>query len=147
MGFGVLPYSPVGGPSAKRLYASVWSLGVSTFSANQEAAFEYITWFASPEIARETVLKGGGSSGRQSLLHEPSILATNPQYKALADSFALYAPWPQTPAAAYIVEVDMVQTGTKIWSAAPSTAVIDTDLAGLDSNILSYLKQEGISVS
>jgi ABC-type glycerol-3-phosphate transport system substrate-binding protein len=147
MGFGVLPYSPVGGPSAKRLYASVWSLGVSTFSANQEAAFEYITWFASPEIARETVLKGGGSSGRQSLLHEPSILATNPQYKALADSFALYAPWPQTPAASYIVEVDMVQTGTKIWSAAPSTAVIDTDLAGLDSNILSYLKQEGISVS
>lgn len=147
MGFGVLPYSPVGGPSAKRLYASVWSLGVSTYSAYQEAAFEYVAWFCSPEIARETVLKGGGSSGRQSLLHEPSILASNPQYKALADSFAFYAPWPQTPAASYIVEVDLVQTGTKIFSSAPSQPVINSDLAGLDSAILSYLKQEGISVS
>ncbi len=84
-----------GGPKAKRLYASVWSLGVSSYSQYPEAAFEYAAWFASPEIARETVLKGGGSSGRQSLLHEPSILATNPQYKALADSFGFYAPWPQ----------------------------------------------------
>jgi hypothetical protein len=41
----------------------------------------------------------------------------------------------------------MVQTGTKIWSGAPSPAGIDQDLAGLDSAILSYLKQEGISVS
>jgi multiple sugar transport system substrate-binding protein len=147
MGFGVLPYSPAGGPSAKRLYASVWSLGVSTYSQFPEAAFEYATWFASPEIARETVLKGGGSSGRQSLLHEPSILATNPQYKALADSFAFYAPWPQTPAASYIVEVPMVQTGTKIFSSVPSQAGIKQDLGGLDSTILSYLKQEGISVS
>ncbi len=32
MGFGVLPYSPAGGPNAKRLYASVWSLGVSVYS-------------------------------------------------------------------------------------------------------------------
>jgi len=120
---------------------------VSSYSAYQQAAFEYVAWFCSPEIARETVLKGGGSSGRQSLLHEPSILASNPQYKALADSFAFYAPWPQTPAASYIVEVDLVQTGTKIFSSAPSQPVIDSDLAGLDSAILSYLKQEGISVS
>ena len=41
----------------------------------------------------------------------------------------------------------MVQTGTKLWSAAPSTAGINQDLAGLDSAILAYLKQEGISVS
>jgi hypothetical protein len=81
------------------------------------------------------------------LLHEPSILATNPQYKALADSFAFYAPWPQTPAASYIVEVPMVQTGTKIFSSVPSQAGIKQDLGGLDSTILSYLKQEGISVS
>jgi hypothetical protein len=92
------------------------------------------------------VLKGGGSSGRQSLLHEPAILATNPQYKALADSFAFYAPWPQTPAASYIVEVPMVQTGTKIFSAMPSQSGINQDLGGLNSSILSYLKQEGISV-
>ena len=88
MGFAVLPYDPAGGPSARRLYTSVWSLGVSSYSQYPEAAFEYAAWFSSPEIARETVLKGGGSSGRQSLLHEPSILAANPQYKALADSFA-----------------------------------------------------------
>ena len=44
MGFGVLPYSPAGGPSAKRLYASVWSLGVSAYSQFPEAAFEYATW-------------------------------------------------------------------------------------------------------
>ena len=147
MGFAVLPYDPVGGPSARRLYASVWSLGVSSYSQYPEAAFEYAAWFSSPEIARETVLKGGGSSGRQSLLHEPSILASNPHYKALADSFAYYAPWPATPAASYIVEVLMVQTGTKLWSAAPTQSGINSDLAGLDSAILSYLKQEGISVS
>ena len=41
----------------------------------------------------------------------------------------------------------MVQTGTKIFSAAPSQSGINQDLAGLDSTILSYLKQEGISVS
>jgi multiple sugar transport system substrate-binding protein len=147
MGFAVLPYDPAGGPSARRLYASVWSLGVSVYSQYPEAAFEYAAWFSSPEIARETVIQGGGSSGRQSLLHEPSILATNPQYKALADSFAYYAPWPATPAASYIVEVLMVQTGTKLWSAAPSQSGINQDLSGLDSAILSYLKQEGISVS
>jgi multiple sugar transport system substrate-binding protein len=147
MGFAVLPYDPAAGPKARRLYASVWSVGVSSYSQYPEAAFEYAAWFSSPEIARETVLKGGGSSGRQSLLHEPAILASNPQYKALADSFAYYAPWPATPAASYIVEVLMVQTGTKLWSAAPSTAGINQDLAGLDSAILAYLKQEGISVS
>jgi multiple sugar transport system substrate-binding protein len=147
MGFAPLPYDPAGGPSARRLWASVWSVGVSSYSRYPEAAFEYAAWFSSPEIARETVLKGGGSSGRQSLLHEPSILAANPQYKALADSFALYAPWPATPAASYIMEVLLVQTGTKLWSAAPSQSVINQDLAGLDSAILSYLKQEGISVS
>ena len=109
-----------------------------------EAAFEYASWFASPEIARETVLKGGGSSGRQSLLHEPSILATNPQYKALADSFAFYAPWPQTPAASYIVEVPMVQTGTKIFSSVPSQAGINQDLGGfgLDHPELSETRRD-----
>ena len=41
----------------------------------------------------------------------------------------------------------MVQTGTKIFSAVPAQSSIDQDLAGLNSTILSYLKQEGISVS
>jgi ABC-type glycerol-3-phosphate transport system substrate-binding protein len=140
MGFGVMPYSPVGGPQANRIAPSVWGLGVSSFSNYPEQAFAYIAWFSSPEVAREYVTNGGGSSGRSSLLSDRAIVSRNPQYKTLLASFPLYARFPDNPAMAYIFNQLMSSAGNSIWSGSSSP---EAALAGLDQDVASYLESAG----
>jgi ABC-type glycerol-3-phosphate transport system substrate-binding protein len=143
MGFASYPYD-LGGPTSLRLYPSVWGLGISAYSNNQEAAFAYITWFTSPDIAKQYISTGGGTTGRLTLLNDPAILAINPQYAALSKGLKIYKPLPPTPAAPYIVEVLMDNAGSAIWSGSQS---VETALATYDKQALAYLKEEGITVS
>ncbi|HTT91247.1 MAG TPA: extracellular solute-binding protein [Acidimicrobiales bacterium] len=143
MGFAPYPYD-LGGPSSLRLYPSVWGLGISSYSKNQEAAFAYISWFTSPDIAKQYISTGGGTTGRTTLLNEPSIVAQNPQYVALSKGLKIYKPLPPTPAAPYVVEVLLDNAGSAIWSGSQSVA---SALATYDKQALSYLKEEGITVS
>ncbi len=93
-GFSVHPYDPTAGPDQKRIRESVWSLCVSSYSKQQEAAFSYVVWFTSKDVARDYVLNGGGSSGRSSLLTDPAIVAKNPQYPAVLNgsTFCTWCP-------------------------------------------------------
>ena len=58
----------------QRVFPSVHAIGVSEFSKKQQAAFAYVAWFTSQEIARDYVVNGGGSSGRGSLLTDPDCV-------------------------------------------------------------------------
>jgi ABC-type glycerol-3-phosphate transport system substrate-binding protein len=75
---------------------------VSAYSKNPEAAFSYVAWFASPETARNYVVNGGGSSGRQSLLTDPEIVNANPVYPALLDGYKVYHPLPTLESYGYV---------------------------------------------
>jgi len=70
-GFNLYPYDKPAGADVQRIYPSVHAIGVSAFTKQPEAAFEYVAWFTSQDTAREYVLHGGGSSGRKSLLNDP----------------------------------------------------------------------------
>lgn len=102
--FSVFPWQKDKGPEQLRLWPSVWSMGVSAFSKRPEEAFEYVAWFTSKDVARDYVMKGGGSSGRQSLLTDPEILKANPQFAAMGEGFKVYHAMPN------LVSYDFINT-------------------------------------
>jgi len=63
IGFFQIPVGPNGDHGDFLIDA--WAIGVSSFSQNKEAAFDFVNWVASPEILIE-VQKGGGSGPRSS---------------------------------------------------------------------------------
>jgi len=104
MGFSVIPYFDSKGPNQLRVYPSIWGVGISSFGKHKEAAFRYVVWFTSKEIARDYVTHGGGSSGRSSLLNDPQIVSENPQYPALLESMKYYHSLPDIPEWTFILE-------------------------------------------
>jgi multiple sugar transport system substrate-binding protein len=113
-GFSIVPYFESTGPETERIFPSIWGVGVSAFSENKEAAFQYASWFTSREVAYDYVTKGGGSSGRSSLLNDPEIIADYPQYPALLQSMRYYHALPDIPEWTFILE-DIL---TSNWNAA-----------------------------
>lgn len=61
------PIAPVGG----------WIMCMNRFSENKAAAWDYMKWFASPEIHKDFVMMGGPSS-RHSTMQDPEIRAAQP---------------------------------------------------------------------
>jgi len=104
IGYAALPYNEVQGPMSSRSWSGVHGLYIPDSSQNKEAAFKYIAWFTSPEIARNTATQGGGSSGRKSVLQDPEVLALYPWYETFNDALALtgHAP-PKIPELGYIM--------------------------------------------
>lgn len=102
-GFSVYPWQTDKGATQIRLWPSVWGMGVSAYSERPEAAFEYISWFTSKDVAREYVQHGGGSSGRGSLLNDPEIVAENPQFPAMLEGFKVYHALPDLVSYDYIL--------------------------------------------
>jgi ABC-type glycerol-3-phosphate transport system substrate-binding protein len=148
IGFARMPYSPTGGPAARRQYPSVWAVGVSSFSKNPEAAFAYCTWFCSPEVGESYITSGGGTTGRESLLSSPSVIAKAPWYTELGQTLKLLGSFPNTPAFPYINDTLMLQTASKIWGGnGSSPSSVKSDLEALDSAVESYLHQQGIKFS
>jgi multiple sugar transport system substrate-binding protein len=62
-----------------------WIACVNKHSKNQEAAWDYLKWFASPEIHREWVLMGAPPS-RHSAMNDPQINAEQPWTPVLYES-------------------------------------------------------------
>jgi ABC-type glycerol-3-phosphate transport system substrate-binding protein len=100
--FSVFPYDEGKGPNQLRIWPSVFGSAISAFSKKPAESFEYLTWFASSEIARDYVMNGGGSSGRNSLLTDAEILEQNPQYEAMLQGFKNYHPFPELEGYGYI---------------------------------------------
>lgn len=139
--FSVYPYDDVAGPTQNRVYPSVWAQGVSAYSTKKEAAFAYITWWTSKEIAKQYVSGGGGSSGRASLLADPAIVAKNPQYPSMLNGFKVYHSTPAIAEFSYI-DADIVNPDIGgIWSKQSS---VKDGLAKVDKEALAYLKDQGV---
>ncbi len=139
--FSVYPYEPTAGPDQKRVQESVWAQCVSSFSKKQEAAFSYITWFTSKDVARDYVTNGGGSSGRSSLLTDPAIVAKNPHYPAVLNGFNLLHRLPRLTEWGYINDSIANPDFSSIWSKQLSVA---DGLKKANQETIDYLKDQGV---
>jgi ABC-type glycerol-3-phosphate transport system substrate-binding protein len=140
-GFSVYPYDPTTGPDQKRIRESVWAQCVSSYSKQQEAAFSYVTWFTSKDVAKDYVLNGGGSSGRSSLLSDPTIVAKNPQYPAVLNGFNVLHLVPRINEWSYISASILDPDMSTIWSKQASVA---DGLKKANDEITNYLKDQGV---
>jgi multiple sugar transport system substrate-binding protein len=143
LGFSVIPYFAGTGPQGLRAFPQCWAVGVSAFSKHKREAFEYIAWFTSKRIARDYVMKGGGSSGRRSLLTDREVLAGNPQYAALLETAKVFHPTPAIPEWTYILESILTPAfnGALAGATTPEKA-----LATANDEIRAYLKKAGYHV-
>jgi ABC-type glycerol-3-phosphate transport system substrate-binding protein len=140
-GFSVYPYDPTAGPDQKRVQESVWAVCVSSYSKKQEAAFSYLAWFTSQDVARDYVLNGGGSSGRTSLLTAPDIVAKNPQYPAVLNGFNVLHLLPRIVEWPYIASSILDPNMSGIWSKQVSVA---DGLKKANDETANYLKDQGV---
>lgn len=139
-GFSIVPYFDSMGPETERVFPSIWGVGVSAFSENKEAAFQYASWFTSREVAYDYVTKGGGSSGRSSLLNDPEVIADYPQYPALLQSMRYYHALPDIPEWTFILE-DIL---TSNWNAALVGDVgVEQAMATANESIETLLEEAG----
>ena len=87
------------------------------------------------------MLNGGGSSGRSSLLTDPSIVAKNPQYPAVLQGFNTLHLLPQIPEFSYIDASIINPDMSAIWSK-------QVDIAGglkkTNDEITQYLQDQGV---
>jgi ABC-type glycerol-3-phosphate transport system substrate-binding protein len=120
---------------------SVWAVCVSSYSKKQEAAFSYLSWFTSKDIARDYVLNGGGSSGRASLLTAPDIVAKNPQYPAVLNGFNVLHLLPRIVEFGYIASSILDPNMSSIWSKQVSVA---DGLKKANDETSNYLKDQGV---
>jgi ABC-type glycerol-3-phosphate transport system substrate-binding protein len=139
--FSLYPYDKPAGPDVNRVYPSVHAIGVSNFGKQQDIAFEYVAWFCSPETARDYVLHGGGSSGRKSLLTDPTVVKENPQYPWLLKGLAQYHGLPDMTADTYVINNLLSPDVNAIWAGQIG---VKEGLQKADKDITAYLTQQGI---
>ena len=140
-GFAAYPYDATAGQTQQRVFPSVHAIGVSHFSKKQQAAFAYVAWFTSQQIARDYVVNGGGSSGRESLLTDPEILAKAPYYAAVLEGFKVYHPFPNLTQWPYMYLNILGVNFNSIWTQQLSVA---DGLAQMDQEMTAYLQDEGV---
>ena len=90
LGFAPLPSGPAGGPG--RALLGAWSMGISKFSKNKEAAFKVMTFLLSnrPDVTAEFVKQG--IDPRLSVLRQ--YASQYPNYGAVAEELAYVGPIP-----------------------------------------------------
>ena len=140
-GFAAYPYDAETGQTQQRVFPSVHAIGVSHFSKKQQAAFAYVVWFTSQQVARDYVVNGGGSSGRESLLTDPEILAKAPYYAAVLEGFKVYHPFPNLTQWPYMYLNILGVDFNSIWTQQLSVA---DGLAQMDQEMTAYLQDEGV---
>jgi ABC-type glycerol-3-phosphate transport system substrate-binding protein len=140
-GFAAYPYDATVGVTQPRVFPSVHAIGVSHFSKKQKAAFAYVVWFTSQQIARDYVVNGGGSSGRASLLTDPDILAKAPYYAAVLEGFKVYHPFPNLTQWPYMYNNILGVDFNSIWTQQTS---VEDGLKQMDQEMTDYLKDQGV---
>jgi ABC-type glycerol-3-phosphate transport system substrate-binding protein len=95
MAYAMLPYT--GDAKAPRSFLSTHTLALNKSGVNKNAAFSYVVWYTSKDVARQYVKSGAGSSGRTSLLTDPAFASSQPQLGALNYSLELAHPLPEGP--------------------------------------------------
>lgn len=79
-----------GGPAGRFSGLGGWQMGVSSQSANKEAAFQLLAWIAGRERGVDLAL-AGGSVARFSVANDPKVVEAFPYYPLLMDVLEGYA--------------------------------------------------------
>jgi ABC-type glycerol-3-phosphate transport system substrate-binding protein len=140
-GFAAYPYDATATNTQQRVFPSVHAIGVSQFSKKQQAAFAYVAWFTSQEIARDYVVNGGGSSGRGSLLTDPAVLADAPYYAAVLEGFKVYHPFPSLTQWPYMWGNILGVNLNSVWTQQMS---VEDGLNQIQQEATDYLKDQGV---
>lgn len=140
-GYTVYPTFSKKAPNFMPGYAAGTGIAVSAFSKKQKAAFEYLVWFTSKEVARDYVVNGGGVSGRASLLGDPKILETLGEHMtAHGNQLKALHRWPDTPESDWIESQGLAPSLNAMWT---KMASIDDALKQADKNVIDYYRQKG----
>ncbi len=140
-GFAAYPYDATAGVEQQRVFPSVHAIGVSKFSKKQQAAFAYVAWFTSAEIARDYVVNGGGSSGRGSILNDPEVLAAAPYYSAVFEGFKVYHALPALTQWPYIWGNIIGVNLNSVWTQQLS---VEEGVKQIQEEVTEYLTDEGV---
>ena len=85
-------------------------------------------------------MHGGGSSGRQSLLTDPEILKTNPQYPAMLEGFKVYHALPDLVSYDYLLNNIMPAHLQAVWQ---GTTTAKDALTAATEEAKKYLSDKG----
>jgi multiple sugar transport system substrate-binding protein len=140
-GYSLFPYFKSKDPNYNHTYAHGHGIAVSAYSKKQQAAFEYLTWFTSKDVARDYVVKGGGSSGRTSVLTDPDIqkqagLVLQALSKSLTISHRAYA----TPDLNWILRSVIQPNISNIFT---KQRTIEEGLQDADNDLIAGYKDKG----
>lgn len=115
---------------------------VSAYSKKQKAAFEYLVWFTSKEIAKDYVPRGGGMSGRMSVINDREVKGSGPHMQAYANhSRRGLHPWPDTPENQWIVYTGLDTQMNAMWTKQKS---VEDALKGADSDVTAFYREKGL---
>ena len=89
-----LPHFP-GGKSYSTLGG--WQLGISSYSRNKDAAWEFVKFLTSERIQKLLALKAGLAPTRKILYDDEEIIELYPQFSRMKDVFITAYPRPRSP--------------------------------------------------
>lgn len=141
VGFAVLPRGEGTPASQPRIYPSIHTVAITKFSKHKEAAFEFMAWYASKQAAGDYVVKGGGSSGRISLLTSADVVKLRPEYPVLMEALKLYH---STPAFTQWGDLKDSLMGPQFNAIYTGTETTQSGMQKLQEQSLDYLKRAGV---
>jgi ABC-type glycerol-3-phosphate transport system substrate-binding protein len=138
MGYAMLPYT--GDAKAPRSFLSTHTLALNKAGVNKNAAFSYVVWYTSKEVARQYVTSGAGSSGRTSLLTDAAFAKSQPQLSALNYSLELAHSLPEGP---YLPSMLTDVIGPNSNAAYSGTKPVPQAMQGMQTAAESLIKKAG----
>lgn len=102
-----------------------WSFGISKYSKNKDAAYEFIAWFASEEVQKRYA-EYGGAPVSLSALTDPELVKKHPWFPMMKEALEVAKPFPNVPQTEQLIgamaeEVNNAVSGVK----TPEQAVQD----------------------
>jgi ABC-type glycerol-3-phosphate transport system substrate-binding protein len=134
----MLPYT--GDAKAPRSFLSTHTLALNKAGVNKNAAFSYVVWYTSKEVARQYVISGAGSSGRTSLLTDAAFAKSQPQLSALNYSLELAHSLPDGP---YLPSMLTDVIGPNSNAAYSGTKPVPQAMQGMQTAAESLIKKAG----
>jgi multiple sugar transport system substrate-binding protein len=74
-----------------------WQIGISNYSQNKDAAWEFVKFLSSDRIQKILALKAGRAPTRKALYEDAEILKSYPHFSSMKDVFLTAYPRPRTP--------------------------------------------------
>lgn len=115
-----------------------WGWGIPTSSPNPDAAWQFLRWVESPEIAKERALAGGAPT-RNDAFEDPAVLAKYPYYRDLQALLLASHNFPTFTYTPQFVEV----LGRELSLAVAGNKTPDEALATVDQELEALARKDG----